>query len=128
MLSPRLRIIVFAAGLLALPTAIHAQGTTCIEDGPHGGALEGVAGVCAELLISDRTITIHLYERVGEPVSSDGFTGSAIIGSGSRRAVVRLAGGPENILSGHAPGRITSDASITLMLNTPSGRKGEARF
>lgn len=90
--------------------------------------MQDVVGVEAELLTAERTLTVHLYDEAGKPVSSTGYTASALVGSGQSRQVVQLAPGAENTLSGTAASPVAHGTSITLQIKNPSGRSGQARF
>jgi len=109
---------------VALAQQSHGHG----DQGPHGGKMQDVVGVHAELLTADRTLTIHLYDEAGKPVAASGYTASALIGSGGSRQVVQLAPGAENTITGTAAAPVARGASITLQIRNPAGRSGQARF
>jgi len=123
------RTILAAIAAAALSTAALAQqGHSHGDQGPHGGKMQDVVGVHAELLISERTLTIHLYDEAGQPVTSSGYTASALVGSGQSRQVVQFTPGTENTLSGMAASPVARGTSITLQIKNPGGRSGQARF
>jgi hypothetical protein len=89
--------------------------------------MEDVADVHAELLTSANTITVNIFDERGKPLNTKGYTGSALVVSGSNRETVGLAPSANNSLKGEARGPIASGATITLSLKT-SGKTGQARF
>ena len=123
------RTILAAIAAAALSTGAFAQqGHSHGDQGPHGGKMQDVVGIHAELLTSERTLTVHLYDEAGKPVPATGYTASALVGSGQSRQVVQLAPGAENTLSGTAAGPVARGTSITLQIKNPAGRSGQARF
>ena len=118
------RTILAAIAVAALSTsALAQQGHGHGDQGPHGGKMQDVVGIHAELLTSERTLTVHLYDEAGKPVPATGYTGS-----GQSRQVVQLAPAAENTLSGTAAGPVARGTSITLQIRKPTGRSGQARF
>ena len=117
-----------AAVLLALAPVAHAQGHNHGDKGPHGGPMQDVVGVHAELLTAERTLTVHLYDEAGKPVPVAGYSGSALVGSGQARQVVQLAPANDNALAGTASAALARGASITVQLKAPGGRSGQAKF
>lgn len=123
------RTILAAIAVAALSTsALAQQGHGHGDQGPHGGKMQDVVGIHAELLTSERTLTVHLYDEAGKPVPATGYTASALVGSGQSRQVVQLAPAAENTLSGTAAGPVARGTSITLQIRNPTGRSGQARF
>lgn len=120
--------------LLAIVAAIGlsggalAQGHSHGDQGPHGGRMQDVVGIHAELLFAERTLTVHLYDEAGKPVPSAGYTASALVGSGQSRQVVQLAPGAENTLTGTAASPVARGTPITLQVKNPGGRSGQVRF
>ena len=116
--------------MLALPAAAGAQGHTQghADRGPHGGPMQDVVGVHAELLMAERTLTVHLYDEAGSPVPSAGYTVSALLGTGQARQVVQLAPSTDNILTGTAAAAPARGAPVTLQVKAAGGRSGQARF
>ena len=119
-------VLVATILMLALPAAASAQGHA--DKGPHGGPMQDVVGVHAELLMSERTLTVHLYDEAGSPVPSAGYTVSALLGAGQARQVVQLAPSSDNILTGTAAAAPARGAPVTLQVRAAGGRSGQARF
>lgn len=123
------KLVLSAAALLLLAPAALAQGHAHGDKkGPHGGPIQDVVGIEAELLITDRTLTIHVYNEDGKPVPAAGYSGSALIGTGQARQVVQLVAAGENVLSGTAAAPIPKGASVTLQVKAPTGKSGQAKF
>lgn len=114
--------------LVALGASASAQHAHGVQKGPNGGQMEDVAGVHAELLTSANTITVNVFDEGGKPVNAGGYTGSALVVSGSNRETVTLAPSASNVLKGQAKGPIASGAVITLLIKTDAGKTGQARF
>ncbi|MGE0290605.1 MAG: hypothetical protein AB7F35_21535 [Acetobacteraceae bacterium] len=123
------KISLLAAVLwLALAPAVLAQGHSHGDKGPKGGAMQDVAGVHAELMVADRTLTVNIYDEDNKPVPASGFSGSALVGSGQTRQVVQLASGSDNALTGTASAAVPRGAPVTLQLKAPNGKTGQAKF
>jgi hypothetical protein len=88
-----------------------------------------VAGIDAELLTSDNTVTINVFEATSpKPVSTKGYTAAALIVSGANREPVTLIQSGDNSLKGEAKKPIPPDATITLTIKTEAGKSGQVRF
>lgn len=122
--------IIATATFIALSSGAFAQGHGHSADrkGPHGGPLQDVAEVEAELIVIDKVLTVHVYDEAGNPVPAAGYSGSTLVGSGQGRQVVQLAPGDGNTLSGTAAAVIGRGAQVTLQLKSPGGKTGQARF
>ncbi len=120
-------ILAFVVGLaFATPTvAQHAHET---QKGPNGGQMEDVAGVHAELLISGNRITINVFDEASKPVSTKGFTASALVAIGSDRETLTLLTSGENALTGEVKNPIVKGATLSITLKTAAGRSGQVRF
>ena len=123
------KFVLTAAALVLLAPAAFAQGHNHGDKkGPHGGPIQDVVGVEAELVIAERTLTIHVYDEAGKPVPAAGYSGSALVGTGQARQVIQLTSGAENVLSGTAGSAIPRGAQITLQIKAPGGKSGQAKF
>ena len=122
------KIVLIAAMLLALAPGAFAQGHAHGDKGPNGGPMQDVAGVHAELMMANRTLTIHVYDEAGKAVPTAGFSGSMLVGSGQTRQVVQLAPGAGNTLVGTATASVPRGAQMTLQLKTIGGKSGQAKF
>lgn len=121
-----LKSLIVAFSLLAAGPALaqHAHGS---QKGPNGGPLEDVAGVHAELVVSGETLTFHVVDEAGKPVDTAGFTGSVLLVSGGDRKTVPLAPAGQT-LAGKAPSTIVKGMAVTLLIKTPAGKSGQAKF
>lgn len=118
-------LLIAAALLTASPVAAqHAHGAK----GPNGGLIEDVAGVHAELVTSGNTITFNIFDDATKPVSTSGFTGSALVASGADKETVTLSPAADNALKGEAKKSVPAHAPVTLMLKTKDGKSGQAKF
>ena len=112
----------------ALAPAAFAQGHSHAEKGPKGGAMQDVAGIHAELLIAERTLTVYVYDEAGKPVPAAGFSASALVGSGQTRQVIQLTFANDNALAGTASASLPKGAPVTLQLKAPNGKTEQAKF
>ncbi|WP_127089633.1 hypothetical protein [Aquabacter cavernae] len=121
-----LKTIAVLAALLA-PSAALAQHAHGNQKGPNGGPMEDVAGVHGELVVAGPAVTVNVFDEAGKPVDTTGYTGSAMIVSGSDRKTLPLAPSG-NALTGQAPAAIPTGAAITVVLKTAAGKSGQAKF
>jgi hypothetical protein len=96
--------------------------------GPNGGKMQDVAGIHAELVVNDRTITIYAFGEDSKALSTKGYTGSVLIVSGGNRETVQLTPTGETALKGEAKNRLAPDAAITLVIKTDAGKSGQVKF
>ena len=118
--------IVAAAILLASPTVAQQHDHSNVR-GPNGGPIKGLAGVHAEFVSSGTTVTFNILNEDNKPISAKGYTGAALIVSGSERETVQLTAG-DNSLKGEAKKALPSGAAVTLQLKADAGKSGQARF
>lgn len=83
-----------------------------------------VAGVDAELLTTGSTITINMFDEAKKSVSTNGFSGSALVVNGSDRETVQLSAARDNLLKGESKKPIAAGAVITVVLKTAAGKSG----
>jgi len=123
-----MKAFVFACALVVAfavcASAQHRHGSK----GPHGGPLEDVAGVHAELITSGNVITIHVVDEDSKPVSTQGYSGSLLIVTGAIRETVKLAPTGDSALRGEAKSAVTPSSVISLVLKTGEGKSGQIRF
>lgn len=118
-------IALIAVLLLSAPAAAqhgHSQ------KGPNGGMMEDVAGVHAELLTAGNTVTINVFDEANKPITTKGFTASALIVAGSERETITLTPQGENSLKGETKKPVAKGATISVTLKTAAAKTGQARF
>ena len=115
------------AALMLIGTALGQQHKHA-DKGPKGGLMQDVAGVHAELLTSGSSLTINIYDEDNKPISTKGFSGSALIAAGGDKETVKLSPSGENALKADAKKSIGSGAVITVTLKTAAGKSGQAKF
>ncbi|MCK9908016.1 hypothetical protein MXD81_02665 [Microbacteriaceae bacterium K1510] len=99
------------------------------EKGPNGGQMLDVAGIDAELLTADKSITINVFDaKNGKPVATQGYTAAVLIAGGNGRETVTLAPSGTSSLKGEAKNTIAPNAMITLTIKTAEGKSGQAKF
>ena len=90
--------------------------------------MEDVAGVHAELLTSGTTLTVNILNEDNKPVSTKGYTASALIVNGADRETVTLAQSGDSALKGETKKALAPNTQITLMIKTAAGKSGQARY
>ena len=121
--------LIWATALsLALVGSAIAQHKHGAHKGPNGGPVEDVAGVHAEFVASGTTVTFNILDENNKPLSAKGMTGSVLIVSGSEKETVKLSEAGDNALKGDTKKAVAPKSSVTLMLKTPAGKSGQARF
>lgn len=118
--------LAFLAALI-VGTAAFAETHGHNEKGPKGGPMEDVAGLHAELLASGNTITVYIYDEAVKPVSTKGFSASALVTRGKDRETVKLEPAENNVLRAEAKGALKG-ATIAVTMRTAAGKSGQARF
>lgn len=112
---------------LALTFAGSASAQHVHQKGPNGGPLEDVAGVHLELITSGRNITINVFDDAVKPMTSKGFTATALLTSGSDKEPLTLVESG-NSLKAEAKKDIAPDATISVTVKTPAGKSGQVKF
>ena len=116
-------LLVVTALLFAAPAmAQHVH-----QKGPNGGQMEDVAGVHLEMVASGKTITFNVLDEANKPMPTTGFSGSAMVTSGSERETLTLTPSG-NVLKGEAKSDIAKGASVSVTLKTGAGKSGQAKF
>ena len=120
----RYALLLFAALSFAAPAFAEEY-----EKGPNGGLMLDVAGIDAELLTTEKTVTINVFDaKNGKPIATKGYSGAVLIAGGSGRETVTLAAQGENSLKGDAKTPIAAGATITLTIKTAEGKSGQTKF
>ncbi|WP_029557731.1 hypothetical protein [Xanthobacter sp. 91] len=121
-----LKSLIVALGLVAAGPALaqHAHGA---QKGPNGGPMEDVAGVHVEMVVAREAVTFNLLDEAGKPLGAAGFTGSAMVAAGTERKTLPLAAAGE-ALAGKAAAPVPKGAAVTLLIKTPGGKSGQAKF
>lgn len=123
-----MRLLVATAISLTLVGGAIAQHKHGAHKGPNGGPVEDVAGVHAEFVTSGTTVTFNILDENNKPLSAKGMTGSVLIVSGADRETVKLSEVGDNALKGDTKKPVAPKSNVTLMLKTPAGKSGQARF
>lgn len=120
-------LALIAALVVAGPVAAqHKHGAN--HKGPNGGPVEDVAGVHAELVVNGATITLNILDEDNKPLKAAGYSGSALVVSGSERETVTLTPSGESALKGEAKKAVAKSAAVSVTLKTGAGKTGQARF
>lgn len=104
----------------------HDHSHTAAEKGRHGGFVQDVAGVEAELVITPGTIAVYLSDHGAAPIPPEGVTASVLLTQGtSRVGVIALKPAGDRL---EGKGEVPADADILLSLRTKDGKTGQARY
>jgi nitrogen fixation protein FixH len=123
-----MRYVALVAAALLWSGSAMAQHKHDAMKGPNGGPMQDAAGVHVELIVAGNSVTINLFDESNKPVSSKGFSGSALIVSGADRETVTLAPAGDSALKGEARKAIAAGASTTVVVKNAAGKSGQARF
>ncbi|CAM5283950.1 hypothetical protein AFEL58S_00020 [Afipia felis] len=117
-------LVAFALAWASPAAAQHAHGAK----GPNGGQMEDVAGVHVELLTAGSTVTLNVFDEGSKPVSTTGFSASALVTAGSNRETLTLTPQGQNSLRGEAKSVALKGATISITLKAATGKSGQVRF
>lgn len=120
-------VVLFVAALLWSGSAM-AQHKHENAKGPNGGPMQDVVGVHAELITAGNLVTVNLVGEKNKPVSSKGFTGSALIVSGAEQETVVLVPSGDFALKGEAKKAIAAGSSISVTLKNAVGMSGQVKY
>lgn len=118
------KILLVASALLfadpALAQHVHHKG-------PNGGPMEDVVGVEVEMVAKGKTITLNVFDEGKKPVSTTGFSGAALLISGSDRETITLVA-EGHALKAEAKKEITPGSTVSVTLKNAEGKSGQAKF
>lgn len=123
-----MKYIVLTAAAVLCSGAVMAQHKHHSAKGPNGGPIQDVAGVHGELIVAGNSVIINLFDESNKPVSSRGFSGSALVVSGADRETVTLTPAGDSMLRGEAKKAIAAGASTTVVIRNAAGKSGQAKF
>jgi nitrogen fixation protein FixH len=118
-------VLIAALAFTGQAVAQHSHGA---QKGPNGGPVEDVAGVHAELVVSGNTVKFNILDEANKPLPTTGYSGSALVVSGTDRETVALAPSGDSALAGDAKKPIGKGAAISVTIKTGAGKSGQARF
>lgn len=102
----------------------HSHGEA--EKGTHGGIVQDVAGVEAELVVTPGTVAVYLSDHGAAPVSPEGVMGSILLTHGATRmGTIALKPAGDRL---EGKGEVPAGADIVLSLRTKDGKTGQAKF
>jgi hypothetical protein len=120
--------LILAASLFVAAPALAQQHSHGAHKGPNGGVVQDIADVHAELVRSGSTVTVNILDESNKPISSKGFSGSALIVAGADRETVTLTPSGDSALKGEAKKPIAPNAAVTIVIRTASGKSGQAKY
>ncbi|MFV3130788.1 hypothetical protein [Niveispirillum sp. KHB5.9] len=116
------------AALIALMpvAAMAADGHGHAAKGPHGGLIQDVAGMEAELVVGTGTVAVYLSDHGAKTVSPEGVQGSLLLTQGTTRVGTIALKPAGDRLEG--TGAVPDGADIVLSLRTTDGKTGQAKY
>ena len=119
------KILIIVSVLLTAGPAISQQSS---QKGPNGGPMEDIVGVDVEMVAKGKTILFNIFdEKSGKAMSAEGFSGSALLVSGSDREAIKLV--PDgNALKAEVKKEVAPGSAISITLKNPEGRSGQVKF
>lgn len=102
----------------------HSHGEA--EKGKHGGIVQDLAGVEAELVVTPGTVAVYLSNHGTAALSPDGAMGSVLLTQGATRVGTIALKPAGDRLEGK--GEVPAGADIVLSLRTRDGKTGQAKY
>jgi hypothetical protein len=97
------------------------------DKGPHGGAVQTLAGFEAELVLADGAIQLYLLNPANDmPVATEGMQAALLFTQGNtRKGTLALTPAGDHF---KANGTVPAEADALVSLRTKDGKSGQARF
>jgi hypothetical protein len=116
----------FAAGLLAAGF-MGASSAWAAPAPQHGGIVVVSEGHPVEFVATDTTVTFHLSDEDGSPLSTKGIAARAILRSNGKTLIVPLTSQPPNRLEGSLAAPLAAGNKVLLDAKL-HGHKLQPRF
>lgn len=117
--------------LLVLTTALAATASAHAHEprlGPNGGTLVDAGAHHVELVANNTSVWIYLSDAADAPVSSKGFTGTAILLVGGKPQRVALEPSGGSALTGQLAAPIADPVRGVVQLTGPDGTTSQGKF
>lgn len=121
-------IALVTCGALAVAPALWAKDEDHHPDPKHNGVMAEAGKYRLELVVKDKTLTLHVYDHDGKPANAAKAKAQANVFSGKDKGAVELAPASANTMKGGATFAIRPDAKIVLSFTSPEGKADQARF
>ncbi len=119
-IAPLLSAFLLTAGA----SAAHAEA----EIGPNGGPVAEVDPFHLELVASDGTLKVYVYDHSEKPVDVKGATASATVLVDKKPLPVPLAAAGKNLLQGTGSFKNSKDLVVIVSYAPPGGKAVQGRF
>lgn len=131
-----LRTLMIAVALAASgPALAHSDEYLDGQPAPNGGQLRMAGPYHLELVakpasaeVQENPVKVYVTDHAGQPVSTEGGSGRAIIVSGKLKATVTLAPAGGNSLHGIAKYGADPDMIVVVSFTPAGGQAQQARF
>jgi hypothetical protein len=117
-----IRSLILAA-VLAAPALAHEP-----DKGPNGGKRVDGGPYHIELAPQGATVRVFVSGPNHEPVSVEGFTGTAMLVIDGKPARVTLTPAGDGMLAGEADAPVPAAAQVAVQLKAADGKTVQARF
>jgi hypothetical protein len=118
-----IRSLILAAALAAAPAVAHEP-----DKGPNGGARVDGGPFHVELAPKGATVRVFVSGPNYEPVSVEGFTGTAMLVIDGKPKRVTLAPAGDGMLTGDAGATVPTPAHGAIQLKAADGKTAQAKF
>ncbi len=123
----RLSMIALLTLGLTAPALAHDDATMDAMVSPHGGQLRMAGPYHFELVVGEHRLSVYLSDHAGQPMTSQGASGNAIVLSGGK-TTVELKPAGESVLEGRGDFTAGPDMKVVVSLAFPDGNTWQARF
>lgn len=117
--------IMFAALLLCLPLAAHADGPAI---GPNGGQVRDAGKYHLELVVKDTALSVYVTGNKDAKITTKGATGTATVLAGKGTSNVKLEPSGENALAGSGGFQPAPDMKVVVSVTLSGQPPVQARF
>jgi hypothetical protein len=118
-----IRSLILAAALAAGPALSHEP-----DLGPNGGRRVDGGAFHVELAPQGSTVRVFLTGPSYEPVSVEGFSGTALLVIDGKPARVTLAPAGDGMLAGDAGAAVPAAPHGAVQIRTADGQTAQAKF
>jgi hypothetical protein len=118
-----IRSLILAVALTAAPAIAHEP-----DKGPNGGARVDGGPFHVELAPEGATVRVFVSGPNYEPVSVDGFTGTAMLVIDGKPKRITLAPAGDGVLTGDAGAPVPTPAQGAVQLKAADGATAQAKF
>ncbi len=121
--------LVLLAFLVAAPSAVHAQAKQHSHAAEHGGQIQFIGKVEAELVVKGAEVTLYLNDEDDRKLDAAKFTATVVVlAKGNEQKTLALAAAGDNKLVGKTDFAVDGKFRATVTLKSGSAEVGKARY